>query len=126
MIVIIDDNNDLLISLKEIFSMTNPTEAFTNGPQALEFIRKNKGQVAVCVVDYMMPEMDGLEVAQRIKDIDKDVFVILMSGFVDFEKVQPYLKNRTIYQFFTKPLNMSSLVKTTDDAVRLYKKRTLI
>lgn len=123
MIVIVDDNTELLEALKQLFSMTGQAEAFSSGKPALDFVKAHKGEVAVCIVDYSMPEMNGVELARKIKEVDKDIFIIMMSGFVDFEKVEPYLKERTIYQFFTKPLNIPSLVKAADEAARLYQKR---
>lgn len=123
MIVIVDDNTDLLEALKQLFSMTNEVAAFSAGKPALDFVKEHKGKVSVCIVDYAMPEMNGIELARKLKEVDKDIFVIMMSGFVDFERIEPFLKERVIYQFFTKPLNIPSLVKAADEAARLYQKR---
>ncbi len=126
MIVIVDDNTDLLEALKQLFSMTGEVAVFPAGKPALNFVKENKGKVSVCIVDYAMPEMNGVELARKLKEVDKDIFVIMMSGFVDFEKVEPFLKERIIYQFFTKPLNIPGLVKAADEAARLYQKRRVI
>ncbi len=123
MLVIVDDNVDLLEALKQIFAMTHEVATFSAGKPALEFVKENKGQVSVCIVDYAMPEMNGIELSRKLKAVDKDLFIIMMSGFVDFEKIEPFLKERLIYQFFTKPLNIPSLVKTADEASRLYQRR---
>jgi Response regulator containing CheY-like receiver, AAA-type ATPase, and DNA-binding domains len=123
MLVIVDDNVDLLEALKQLFSITHEVSTFPAGKPALEFVKENIGKVSVCILDYAMPEMNGIELARKIKAVDKDIFIIMMSGFVDFEKVEPFLKERLIYQFFTKPLNIPSLVKTADEASRLYQRR---
>ncbi len=124
MVVIIDDSDDSLIALKEIIGDTGlEVAAFTSPAEALKFVEQNKGVVEVCVVDYVMPEMNGEAVSRRLKELDKDIFIILMSGYVDFDRVQPLLKERLFYQFFTKPLDFERLMRTIDTAIKLYLKK---
>jgi DNA-binding NtrC family response regulator len=124
MVVVIDDSDDSLIALKEIIGDSGlEVAAFNNPMEALKFVEQNKGVVEVCVVDYVMPEMNGEVVSRRIREFDKDIFIMLMSGYVDFDRVQPLLKERLFYQFFTKPLDFDRLLRTIDTAIKLYLKK---
>ena len=126
MLVIIDDNIELLEALKEFFQEKYPTETFSNGHEAIRYVSENPTLTGVCLIDYAMPNFNGVDTTKRIKELNKDCLVIMMSGFVDFSKVEELLKNRTIHQFFTKPVNMERLDKTIEGAVRLYLKKSAL
>lgn len=56
-----------------------------NGPEALEKIKT--GQIDICLLDVMMPEMDGFEVCRRIKaDVHyRNIPVVMITTFADTE-----------------------------------------
>jgi PAS domain S-box-containing protein len=52
-----------------------------NGSQALEIARHYPGSIDVLVTDVVMPQVRGLELAERVTEIRPDVRVIFMSGY---------------------------------------------
>ena len=44
----------------------------------------------VALVDVSMPEMDGWELMERLRDLDPALPVIIMSGYVDPERVREH------------------------------------
>ena len=52
----------------------------TNGREGLDTYLKERAQIDVTVLDLSMPEMSGVEVLKRIREIDRDAKIIVSSG----------------------------------------------
>lgn len=72
----------MLLDILELHGFEIAGEA-ESGKQAIERVRSHDPDVVI--VDYMMPEMDGLEVARRIRKQRPDQQMILYSAYVDDE-----------------------------------------
>ncbi len=51
-----------------------------DGRAALEVFRARRGEIAVVLLDLVMPGMDGLETLRALREIDRDVAVVIASG----------------------------------------------
>jgi len=79
-IIVIDDEPSVLESFKMILKIKDyEVETFPDGPSALASLTKGKFDVAF--IDYKLPVMDGLEVLRRIKEIDSDIEVIIVTAY---------------------------------------------
>lgn len=76
--------------------------AAENGKEALQAFRKMKPSIVL--TDIKMPDMDGIELLQRIKKEDKDVEVIMFTGQGDMDLAIRSLKNDAT-DFVTKPID---------------------
>ncbi|MDX2129730.1 MAG: response regulator [Chloroherpetonaceae bacterium] len=126
MLVIVDDDFSVREMLTEAFIDKYPINLFSNGLEALKYIKANKGLVQVVLTDYAMPEMNGADLSIKVKEFDSDIFIIMMSGFIDFESIEHLLKRRVIHQFITKPFNLDRLMNMVETANRLFLKKTAI
>ncbi|MCS6989401.1 MAG: response regulator [Chloroherpetonaceae bacterium] len=126
MLVIIDDDAVAGESLSDVFSELYPVRFFQSPTEALKFIETEPFFPQVCIVDYRMPEMSGAFVARRIKQLNRDLQVIMISGFVDFEDVQELLKQRDVDEFHRKPLDVQALKKSVEFRRKLFLKRSAI
>jgi CheY-like chemotaxis protein len=52
-----------------------------DGVQALEVYRAHRGEIALVVLDVIMPQMNGLECLQRLREMDPDVKVLISTGY---------------------------------------------
>lgn len=79
-ILIVDDEQDILDQLPSIIQRWGhaPLTA-ANGFEALKVFENN--QVDLIVSDIRMPEMDGLQLLQKVQDIDKQCPVIFLTGY---------------------------------------------
>ncbi|MDE6834492.1 MAG: LytTR family DNA-binding domain-containing protein [Ruminococcus sp.] len=112
-IAICDDEPVFLKQLhNRIRSMKIPdceVHEFTSGRDLLSFYVK--GMYEVIILDVEMPELNGLETAERIRQIDKSVIISFLTNYSEFA-VQGYdvgafryiLKNQPDYMY-TKQLN---------------------
>lgn len=75
----------MLLDILELHGFEIAGEA-ESGSQAIERVRSSDPDVVI--IDYMMPDMDGLEVARRLRDQRPDQQMILYSAYVDDELEQ--------------------------------------
>src|SRR5690606_25520719 len=64
-LLLVEDNEDLLDTVKNILSKNYQVIAASNGKKALELIKDN--EIDIIVSDVMMPELDGLELCRMLK-----------------------------------------------------------
>jgi len=66
----------------------------------------------VCIVDWIMPDMNGIETVRRIRRIvGKDAFIIIMTA-CDWNDIEKEAREAGVDAFITKPLFPSDLQKT--------------
>ncbi|MEJ2153761.1 MAG: response regulator [Desulfobacteraceae bacterium] len=78
-ILLVDDNENFVNALAERIRLKgyDPLVAF-NGHEALEIAKSNKLEIAV--VDHEMPDMEGLVVITKLKEIDPTIHTLLLTG----------------------------------------------
>lgn len=82
-ILIVDDEQMMLNILnfyisKQLNSEEYSIVAFTNPNEAYDFVLNNS--IDCIVTDFFMPEMTGLELAEKVKKYNEKIPIILMSG----------------------------------------------
>jgi len=80
-LLIADDNKDYAKTLADYFALNkdlNVVGVVHNGREVIDFLKNNK--VDVLILDIIMPELDGIEVLNEIKEIDSKVKVIILSS----------------------------------------------
>ena len=90
-----------------------------DGFQAIEMYRKLRDQIALIILDFTMPVMDGADVFAELLEINPDVPVVLSSGFAEQARLQSMLA-RGLRGFIPKPYTHQKLlsqVRSTLDAL---------
>lgn len=80
-----------------------------NGKKALDFILKGNVQVDVLLTDVKMPVMDGIELTRKLREVRKDIIVIFLSAYSDFEYARDALK-LGVYDYILKPTEYDQLI----------------
>lgn len=116
LICIVDDEEELIHNLKIELQELRPLweiHTFTDGLRALQEIMG--GQVSLVLTDIAMPDMDGYELFWRVKDYDKNIPVIMMTGFgYDPNHVLVRAKVDGLKDVIFKPFDVEKLVAIID------------
>jgi DNA-binding NtrC family response regulator len=83
-IAIVDDENHILDMLSTYLEDDYNVVTFSNPISALEDILRNNYDLVLC--DIMMPEMNGLELLQKLRERNNDTKVIMMTAFDTIDK----------------------------------------
>lgn len=67
------------------------------------------------LVDLRMPKVDGVEVVQRLKDIDDRMAIIVMTAFPDLESATQTMR-RGATDYLAKPFKQDELIAAVDRA----------
>ncbi len=86
-IIIIDDETQILTMLETFLKRDENyrVETFSNPVSGLNYVLSNN--VDLVLLDIMMPQMDGIEVLNRIKEKKSNVKVIMMTAYSTLDKV---------------------------------------
>ena len=114
-ILVIDDEKPIRNTLKEILEYEDhKVEIAADGFEGLEKAKENKYDIILC--DIKMPNMDGIEVLEKLEEFSPDVPVIMISGHGSVETAVEALK-KGAYDFIEKPLELNRLLVTIRNAL---------
>ena len=114
-ILVIDDERSIRNTLKEILEYEKfKVELAENGIEGLETYKKGQFDIVLC--DIKMPEMDGLEVLEKISEEEGDGQVIMISGHGNIDNAVEAIK-KGAFDFIEKPLDLNRLLITIRNAL---------
>ena len=113
-LLIVDDEELVRWSLRERFRREGHTviEAGT----AASAIEQATAGIDLVLLDYRLPDGDGLAVLRRMKELMPDTPVILMTAFSTVENAVDAMKHGA-YHYLNKPFNLDDVAMTVDKAL---------
>lgn len=113
-ILIIDDEKSIRNTLREILEYEKfKVDDVEDGKKGIEHIRNNNYGLVLC--DIKMPEMDGMEVLERISILKPETPVVMISGHGTIDTAVEALK-KGAYDFIAKPLDLNRILVTIRNA----------
>lgn len=111
-ICIVEDEEILRVSLKDdLLDAGYSVTDFENPIKALEHFKKKNCDVIIS--DIRLPEINGLELLSKIKSINPNVFVIMMTAFGSVETAVEAMK-KGAFDYITKPFDKEELLLIID------------
>ncbi len=110
-ILVVEDDNSLSVLLRLIMKVQQDdwdVNSAATGLEALSQVEKSKPDLIL--LDIMMPEMDGLEVARRLNGDERyqNLKIVILSALSDPD-TQRRAKEAGVLEYWTKPISPDEL-----------------
>jgi len=123
-LLVVDDIPINRLILADLFQEEYEVLEAENGQQALELILQYREQIAIVLLDIVMPVMDGFQVLERMAKLDliQTIPVIMITGESDDEKtLMGYALG--VSDIISKPFNPKIVSRRVNNVVKLYSHR---
>ena len=117
-VLVVDDDPDICWALEHVLGgLGVRCIRALDGQTALQSARLNR--LAVALLDAKLPDIDGLELAKRIRVADPGILVLVVSGYYykDDPAIQAALEQRLIHGFIEKPFSHTEVLATVKNAL---------
>ncbi|BAI80231.1 two-component system, NtrC family, response regulator AtoC [Deferribacter desulfuricans SSM1] len=105
-ILVVDDDKNSRDIIKLSLENSYEVDVALNGVHALELIRSKSYDVVIC--DYVMNEIDGIEVLKKLRKIGSNAVFILITAFGSSDIAIKAIQEGA-YEYLSKPFKMSKL-----------------
>lgn len=111
-ILIVDDEEPIRFALSTILTEQGLTvDACETGGAGLEKLMEKAYNLIL--LDYNLPDMDGLRVAQRARELDKDVSIVFISAYGTTDVILRAVRLGA-FDFIEKPIHSDELFSSID------------
>ncbi len=119
-ILIVDDDDLILETLNELFVDDYDITSASSGTGAIEII-KDKSSFDALILDIKMAQMDGLETASHIKEIDPDLPIIFFTGYPGDYSERQIEKDYQPFDYVVKNERPERLQRAVRNAVKFHR-----
>jgi DNA-binding NtrC family response regulator len=113
-VLVVDDNNDLLTTFSMILKRRGfYVDTAPNGISAVDKFKEHGYDVTL--MDIVMPEMNGVEAFRKIRELDPDATVILMTAYSEEEMIRT-ARNEGAHSVIHKPIRIDQLIELIKSA----------
>jgi two-component system, NtrC family, response regulator AtoC len=120
-ILVIEDNEDLAFTISKVLQKEG-CRVFTakSGEEGLLVLRKEL--VDLILLDLKLPKMNGIEVLSRVKEMDSDLAVIMMTASTDVKPAIEAMKTGAL-DYLMKPFELEELKLVVNKALEMHQLR---
>jgi signal transduction histidine kinase len=117
-LIVEDDTISSAILEKILINMGHEVETASNGNQALELV--NKIPIQLIITDWLMPEMDGLELCRRIRELSNNRYMyIIVLTVKDEKEAMVQILHSGADDFVSKPFDADELMARVSTGERI-------
>jgi two-component system response regulator AtoC len=120
-IMIIEDDEIMRVTVEDSLKADGyETSAFDNGTEGIRSLEKN--EFALVITDVRLPDMSGIDVLRVIKEINKDIPVLVMTGFGAIKDAVEAMKLGA-FDYLTKPFSLEEFALIVKKIIEVKKHR---
>jgi len=125
-ILVVDDDAQMLRTIKDILRLRGYSAAIAaTGEEALKITREMKEAPAVALVDLQLPDMDGIELIRRLREIAAMTEVVILTGNASIDSAVRALREHS-NDYLVKPVQPDNLVGTIERASERWQRRRAV
>ena len=118
-VLIIDDDKELCTLMKKCVEQENLSAVVAyGGLEGLRLLEENKDTCSLIILDVMMPDMDGFQVLQKIREKNNVPVLMLTAKSDEEDKVSGLRLGADDY--LTKPFGINELMARINSLIRRY------
>lgn len=111
-VLYVEDNEEVQFSTKTMLDVLFLNiDLANNGEEGYNYFYKNKYKYDMIFSDIEMPICDGINMTKKIRNIDKDIPIILLSAYDDKNYLLEAIKCN-ILDYIIKPYNLQTIINT--------------
>lgn len=117
-IVLVDDEELVLSTLRMLLEMNGDFRviSFTDPMRAIEELERTP--VDVVISDYMMPGMNGLDLLKKVRSLQPEAMLIMLTGYADKQSAIRVLNEANIYHYLEKPWDNDQMLLVLRNALQ--------
>ncbi len=114
-ILIIDDDENILHTLETVLQEAGyEVLATADGPQGIELFKEKAPDLVL--LDLALPSISGLEVLKKIRELDTEAKVLIITGYGSEESSRVAVRYGAV-GFLTKPVGVNALLQEIRSAI---------
>lgn len=122
-ILIVDDEPDVLFSLKALLRHEFVLHTAESGEEALQILSQHP--VDVIMTDQRMPGMTGVELLEQARTLYPAAIRIVFTGYADIKAVVEAINSAGLYRYITKPWDPDDLIDTLHAAAQRFEQNAM-
>ncbi len=105
-ILIVDDEINIVKSFQSLLSSDHEVYSAHDGQEAIDKIKNNR--IDFVFLDYNLPGENGLKILKKIKTIEPELYIVMISGYGNFEIIIQAMA-LGCYDYLEKPLDIDKI-----------------